>query len=244
MLALFSIDAYSYDRVVSLAPSITDMVGFVGADRKLIADTVYHKDNKVKIGGMVNPNIEIIASLHPDLVISTTVTPQRFLNRLKAFHIKVVRLRLVSIDDIENAIEIIGNLLSSNGQMKKIAFQKELGIKLKKLKPCLENKSVLVVFSINPIYIAGRDSYLGQVLTMAGARYPFNGTFLSVSAEGFLHRKYDVVIVACARSMALSVDRFLSRFHIRYINVDPNFYLHPGPVLLKAIDNLGDKICN
>src|SRR6201999_1366728 len=69
-------------RVISLAPSVTETLYALGLQDRLIADTDYcdyppEAKHKPHVGGAVNPSIETIASLHPDVVLVT-----KGLNRL------------------------------------------------------------------------------------------------------------------------------------------------------------------
>ena len=63
-------------RVVSLAPSLTETVYALGDEAHLVGDTTYcdyppDAQKKTKVGGVIDPNLEQIAALHPDLVLMT-----------------------------------------------------------------------------------------------------------------------------------------------------------------------------
>jgi len=63
-------------RIVSLAPSLTETIYALGAQDRLVGDTDYcdyppDAQKKPKVGGVINPNLEEIAALHPDLVLVT-----------------------------------------------------------------------------------------------------------------------------------------------------------------------------
>src|SRR5207249_8942196 len=69
-------------RIVSLAPSITETLYALGLQDELVGDTDYcdyppDAQRKTKVGGAINPSLEAIAALHPDLVLVT-----KALNRL------------------------------------------------------------------------------------------------------------------------------------------------------------------
>src|SRR5260221_10812949 len=70
-------------RIVSLAPSLTETIYALGLQDRLVGDTIYcdyppDAQNKTKVGGAINPSLEQIAALHPDLVLVT-----KGLNRLE-----------------------------------------------------------------------------------------------------------------------------------------------------------------
>ncbi len=63
-------------RIISLAPSLTETIYALGLQDRLVGDTDYcdyppDAQKKPKVGGGINPNLEVIASLHPDLVLVT-----------------------------------------------------------------------------------------------------------------------------------------------------------------------------
>src|ERR1700730_2800375 len=73
----------SIHRVVSLAPNLTETIYALGLQDRLVGDTDYcdfppEAEQKTKVGGAVNPSLEAIAALHPDLVLVT-----KNLNRLE-----------------------------------------------------------------------------------------------------------------------------------------------------------------
>ena len=64
------------NRIVSLAPSLTETVYALGLQDHLVGDTDYcdyppDAQKKTKVGGAINPSLEQIAALHPDLVLVT-----------------------------------------------------------------------------------------------------------------------------------------------------------------------------
>src|SRR5882762_8128292 len=73
-------------RIVSLAPSLTETIYALGLQDLLVGDTDYcdyppDAQKKTKVGGAINPSLEQIAALHPDLVLVT-----KSLNRLDTVH--------------------------------------------------------------------------------------------------------------------------------------------------------------
>src|SRR5258708_36517671 len=77
---------WEVDRVVSLAPNLTEIVFALGAGNRLAGDTDYcdyppEAIQKAHVGGPVNPNMEVIVSLMPDLVLAT-----KSINRRETVH--------------------------------------------------------------------------------------------------------------------------------------------------------------
>src|SRR5213594_2656778 len=77
MLLLMLLFAMAPHRIVSVAPSITEILFALGAGDQVIGDTTYCNypeaaKSKAKIGGFSTPNLEAILALRPDLVFTTS----------------------------------------------------------------------------------------------------------------------------------------------------------------------------
>ena len=75
-------------RIISLAPNVTEILFAVGLEKKIIGVTRYcnypeQAQTKNRIGGMVDPDLEKIIDLRPDLIIAFRGNPLRLVRRLK-----------------------------------------------------------------------------------------------------------------------------------------------------------------
>src|SRR2546423_3495789 len=83
------------DRIISLAPNLTEIVYAVGAGDRLVGDTTYcdypaEAKNVAKVGDTMHPNIERIIALKPQLVLVSTASQlEAFTNQLSAQQIAV-----------------------------------------------------------------------------------------------------------------------------------------------------------
>ncbi|HKZ66012.1 MAG TPA: helical backbone metal receptor, partial [Chitinophagaceae bacterium] len=94
----FSLSTVSYaetpNRIISLAPSVTEILFAAGFGDKIVGVTNFcdyppEAKQKPKIGGMSNPSLETVVSLKPDIVVMTTDgNPQEFKQRLHSMKIK------------------------------------------------------------------------------------------------------------------------------------------------------------
>jgi iron complex transport system substrate-binding protein len=237
------------ETLVSLSPAITEIIYFVNAQKKLIADTTfcnYPQDarRKIKIGGIINPNIEKIASLHPDFILTTSLTPERTLKKLKNLKFKVITIKLSTVEDIANAIEKIGNRFGENGKVKKIEFLNNLTYAESKLSSCISGKKVIVLISPKPLYTSGESTFIGEIVKRAKAiNIAGKGGFFPISLEQLVYRKPDIVIVAAKGKQRSEIVSILERFKIKYVSVNPDNLLRPSPRIIKGIQELEEKIC-
>ena len=233
----------AFDRIVSLSPALTETVVYVGGGKKLVGVTKYCDidicRSLPKVGGIVNPNLEAILSLKPNIVISTNMTPPRILNVLRKRGIKVVIFRLRNLKEIENAVEKLGNLLSGNGKEKREEFERTLKEETKGLSKCLRERRTLVLLSLSPPITAGRESYLGEMLSLAGAEVLTEGTFSVVSWEHLLSLRPEIVLVISDRNSSV-----LKKLSGKKFFLPKNDLLHPSPRLLKGAAEMRREICS
>jgi iron complex transport system substrate-binding protein len=107
-------------RIISLSPFITEIIYALGVDDELIAVTDFcsfpqDAGNKTKIGGLLDPNIEMIIALKPTHILGQPA--HAGLNQqLARFGLHIVAVANENIDDIFNAIKTIGKVLDCNTQ--------------------------------------------------------------------------------------------------------------------------------
>ena len=111
----------SVQRLVSLAPSITEVVYALDAEDRLVGrskncDFPAAALAVESVGRIDMPNLEKIVSLNPDLVVMTSLTPVDVMRRLEDLGMRVVRLRADRLQDITEALQRVGALLDQNAE--------------------------------------------------------------------------------------------------------------------------------
>ena len=238
---LLSLSVFGFDRIVSLSPALTDIVAYVGAEKKLVGVTVFCSGSvcrgKERVGGIVNPNLEKIYSLHPDLVIATTMTPKRDIEALKQLDLKVLVFRLVSLEDVVKVTGKLGELLSGGDEDEGRELLKRIREGVLPLSRCLKGKRLVVVISLMPLYVAGKESYLGEILEMAGAKVVPDTTFSAISYEALVRLKPDLVIF-------VGRGEFHPLGNFKVVKVEPSDdLLHPSPRIIRGVEEIRRAIC-
>lgn len=168
--------AYAYDRAVSLAPSITEIVYDLGAEDKLVGVTAFcdfppAAQKKPSVGGYLNPSIEMIVSLHPDLVIAAkNGGAKQLVEKLEDMGITVVTVEFYSIATIVDAYQKIGRALGVEQQAEeKVRDFTEQVNNYRSACAGLQQKKVLFVRWNNPLTVVGRGSLEDEILDIINA---------------------------------------------------------------------------
>ncbi len=105
-----------YERIVSLAPSNTEILYALGAQDKLIACTRYcdfpeEAKKKPRIGGWLDINDELVKSYKPDLILTSTFVQNKITDRYKKSKMNIVSLMPTTLEGFYNSILKIGKLV-------------------------------------------------------------------------------------------------------------------------------------
>ncbi len=212
---LFVLNLWAQERVVSLSPSITEIVYALGKGDSLVATSSYSLYPKEAqklpiIGGYENPHIEKILTQKPTLVVG-----QKFnafaVNKLKHFAVKTLTLDLTSIDSIKKSIALLAQELHSTKGAKLIQNIEDALADAPKAKT---PKKVLIVYGLrvdlrSGIYIAGQHIFFNEIINECGNTnaYTSNSTSQPVlNYENVIALNPDIIIVLHSHATESSVD--------------------------------------
>ena len=104
-------------RIVSLAPSTTEILFALGLGNSIVGVTTFcdyppEAKTKPRIGGMSNPSLEAVVSLKPDIVVLTTDgNPKKFEERLRSLNIRTYVYKSRRLSDLPQGIREMGSAL-------------------------------------------------------------------------------------------------------------------------------------
>lgn len=163
-------------RIVSLAPSNTEIVYFLGIGDRLVGDTDYcdyPEEAKLitKVGGFKDPSIEKIVSLKPDLVLATDMHEQ-MLNSMNAAGLRVIVLKPDTIEETLTGIQLIGRAtgVESKALALTAGLRERVNLVSQKVAavPQAQRPTVYHEIWYEPYMTVGKDSMIGQIIKMAG----------------------------------------------------------------------------
>lgn len=110
-----------YNRIVSLAPSITETIFALGCEQRLVGLTDYcnyppQTKSIATIDGFVTPNVEKIKILSPDLILATTLHKDDKLRVFQDQGIEVIQIKAVTLFDAPDLIRSMGNILGKENE--------------------------------------------------------------------------------------------------------------------------------
>ncbi len=163
-------------RIVSLAPSNTEILFYLGLGDKVVGNTTYCNypeaaKNCTKVGGFADPSLEKVVALKPDLVLATDIH-KPLLESLEDAGMKVLVLDPKTIEGIISNIQLVGK--ACGVENKAIELNQVLTNRInavnEKIANIPDNQRPTVYCEIwdQPLMSVGKDSLIGQVIRMAG----------------------------------------------------------------------------
>ncbi len=173
----FTLPASTPGRIVSMAPNVTEILFALGLGPNVVGVTRFcdfppEARSLPKIGGLVDPNVEIIQSLRPDLVIAFRGNPLRLLDRLADLGLPVFAIDAGADLEALNAL-ILRIGLVTRREPEAAALVERLRARERAVASVLENSAgkprVFVFLYGQGLWTCGGQSYLSDVIARAGA---------------------------------------------------------------------------
>lgn len=243
-------------RVISLAPSITETLYAIGADSTIAGVTNFCNYppaalSKTRVGGIIDPNVELIVNLHPDLILmSVEGNRKEDYERFQRLHIPVFVTNPRSIEGVLKSIRDLGLLTGHEHQADSLVAR--LSAKRAKVDSVTSLSSkphVLMLVSLHPLVSVTERTFIGRILQEAGGSNIASdalGAYPLLSREEIVARNPEVII--CTTDAAKSVEEITNaypewkdvqavRTHHVYL-VDADILTRPGPRIIDALDTL------
>ena len=240
------------ERVISLAPSITEIVYAIGAGDSLVGNTTYcdypaQAKQVQKVGDTLQPNIERILALRPNLIIISTASQlEVFTRQLDEHNIPVYVSDPHNLEDVIQSIEKLGSLLSREDQA--LELGKQLRSRTTAIEQAVQGRQPIRTFyqlSAQPLYTAGRDAFVTDLIKRAGGLSVTEHVpeaWPKYSEESAVAARPETIILPTGGSMgeansdvALGLKKSPAVLSGKVIRIDGDLLVRPGP---RAIDGL------
>jgi iron complex transport system substrate-binding protein len=207
VLLLYAALLAAPQRIISTAPSITEMLYALGLGDRVVGDTTYcdyppDAKRKPKIGTYIAPNLESIAALKPDLVVIQK-NPIQLGPRLAALNLHVLEVSHDNIGEVYGSIEKIGNAAGVAGRARDLnrTLRQQLDEIQRRTATYPKTKMMFIVGRapnrIEDLIAVGRASYLNGIIDVAGGENIFKDAiapYPKVGMEDVLARNPQVIV--------------------------------------------------
>ena len=204
-------------RIVSMAPNLTELLFALGLGKRIVGvtqDSDYPPAalTKAKVGTFWQPNIEAVIATKPDLVVALAFEQQRDLaRRLKRIGYACLAVEIERIDDLFGAIVAIGQAADARAQAQELSNKMQAAIQRLQTAAAGQPKvKVLWVVQREPLRVAGRDTFVNEMIELAGGENAIGPTlhkYPPIGAEEVVAAKPQVIIEPAMLPGALDEQR-------------------------------------
>ena len=240
------------DRVVSLAPNLTEIVFAVGAGNRLVGRTSYcdypaEAKGVAEVGDTLHPSLERIIALKPQVVLVSTASQlEVFTQQLKGQNIAVFVTDPHDLEGVFRSIERIGQIVGEKDKANLLV--QRLRERTSTVEQAVKPKQPVKVFyqvSGEPLYTAGHDSFVTDLMRRAGAASvtaDVPGAWPKYSNESALAARPEAIILPTGGSMGAANEKVAEALRQspavlqgRVYKINDDHLARPGP---RSVDGL------
>ena len=204
-ILVLCINLLGQERIVTLSPSINEIVYALGEGQNVVANTKHcdfpeESKSVPKIGGYNDISLEKILDVKPTIVIGQDYD-EKLIQNLKALNIKILSYKTNTIENIKNTILELGILFKKEDKSKEIISR--IDNSLATLKSITKDKKILIVISpknslSNQIYVTGNFLYFEDIIKASGNKNAYNSTNSAqpvVNTEKIINMNPDIIVL-------------------------------------------------
>jgi iron complex transport system substrate-binding protein len=263
-----SLTAYP-ERIVSVAPSCTEILFAIGAGDKVVGVTTYcdypydfaawvAAGNMTSVGDFANPNMEVIYSLDPDLIFASGGIQTETVNTLRERGYKVIVLDPTSIDGILKNIELVGNATDKRDEAASLVVNltSRINAVWEKVASAAKPKVYYeTYYEITSSWTIGGLAWQTELIEKAGGTNIFGDqqiAYYQYQVEALIARNPDVIVLPASgmgTGEQASIDAVKARpgwdtmnavQNDRIYQIDPNIIERAVPRVVDAIEQLAE----
>jgi iron complex transport system substrate-binding protein len=244
-------------RIICLVPSITDSVFSLGAADDVVAVSDYvqypaEARKKPSVGSISDPSLEMILSLHPDLVLGMpNATEQSVLEQLQQLKIPVYLVDPHGVAGILHSITSLGQ--ATNREPEASAVVNRLTQRIAAVHASVQGKPVVDIFmpvSYDPVITIGKGAFITEIIALAGGRSitdDINQEWPHISMETVVARAPSALLML--RGGKTTIDMLRDRpgwstlpavraSRLYYVDKRVDF---PSPIAIDALEDLAKQ---
>jgi iron complex transport system substrate-binding protein len=188
-------------RIVSLAPSCTELLYDLGLGNRVVADTSVddfpaEAAQKPHIGGYGDMSGERVLAQKPDLIVADNGINRQIIAQLETAHVPMIVLEAHTVVQVYDTIRILGRATGQNAEADRTItrMQSRFAAVRKAVASAISRPKVLVVYGTDPIYTTGPGSFLEDLITIAGGKNVVETQESQISSEAVILAQPDVIL--------------------------------------------------
>ena len=238
-------------RIVSLAPAMTEILFALGLGDKVVGVTDYcdyppEALEKPKVGGYSTPDIEKIVALNPDRVLVAHGTPMEVIDTMIGLGLTLFGIKTTDLDDLLNDIKRIGEI--TDKELEAQALTSEMAVRIlavtNQTEELEQRPRVFYIVWHDPLWTAGSETFINELIEKGGGvnicgnltGYP------TISIEEVVARNPEVIITSSWPSVyewamnETALNATDARQNGRVFACDDNLVQRPGPRLVQGLE--------
>jgi iron complex transport system substrate-binding protein len=247
------------ERIITLAPNLTEIVYAVGAGPILVGNTTYcdyppEAKAVAKVGDTLHPNIEQIIALKPQLILVSTASQlEGFTKQLDERSIAVYVTDPHDLEGVFRSISALGALLGQSQRADKLV--QDLRSRAARVEETVKTvKPVRVFYQVSrePLYTAGKDSFITDLIRRAGGvsvTADVEGAWPRYSEESALAARPEAIIMPTGtgmdegnREVAEALKKSPAALEKRVYGINGDYLSRPGPRLVEGLEELAHAL--
>ncbi|PHM25940.1 vitamin B12 ABC transporter substrate-binding protein BtuF [Xenorhabdus ehlersii] len=236
-------------RVISLAPSTTELAYAAGLGDRLIAVSAYSDYPEAakkleQVADWQGINVERIIALKPNLILAWRGgNPQRPLEQLAAFGIPIFYSDVKNVEDVASELERLAAYSPHPDMAKKSATDiRDKFNQLKQKYANLNPKPVFLQFGMHPIFTSSSHTIQSEIVSVCGGKNIFSDSpvpWPQVNREQVLTRKPEVIIIGGTEGQKQQVaDFWRPQMNVTIIALNDDWFSRAGPRVILAAEQL------
>jgi len=248
------------ERIVSLAPNVTEIVFFLGEGERLVGATSYcnwppDAASLPRVGDFSNPSIERIINLSPDLVLTTSHEQDRWIGKLTSLGIPVYSIYphdcAALLQSMKNLLDLLGETPAGRDSIR-VMSEKLAEFERSRILETADKPDVFIEISSNPLMTAGTGSFVSDLIERAGGRNiakELERDYCVINPERVIESDPDVVFLFHGLSTREELSGRIGWGSIKAVksgrvfdDITLDLVLRPGPRAVLGIKEIEDRI--
>lgn len=253
------------EKVISLAPSNTEIAYALGLEDRLVGVTEYCNypqaaKQKLKIGGFSTVDIEKVVEIEPDLILATNIHKGEVIPQLERLGLTVLTIDPKTVDEVLKAINLIGRFTGKVAEASRLTTEMESRVKAVTDRtaalPEAQRPRVFYILWHDPLKTATSKTRIHELIIKAGGiniASNLEGAYPTISLEAVIMSNPQVVVAGSGHGsshdvpfqFALTEPRLAeveARLNGRIYEIDSDLTSRPGPRIVDGLEKLAEFI--